>query len=335
MELLVRDVEQFVRLALACVQREYPNKIAHVLLSDADARPPRELTPAFYGCFDWHSSVHGHWLLVRFLRLFPQSPCADKAREALRANLTTENLKREAEYVAQDGRASFERPYGLAWLLQLCTELYDWDDRDGRRFAENIRPLEHEVVRRVSSWLPKLPYPVRSGEHSQTAFALGLMLDYAQATMRKEFLELLQASALRFFLNDRDAPLHFEPSGEDFLSPSLAEADVMRRVLDSEDFGEWLRKFLNSKAMLKPAISPDRSDGKLAHLDGLNLSRAWMFEGIAAGLPEEDPRVKPIRVLAHEHAEAGLAAVTGEHYEGGHWLGSFAVYLSTRRGCRV
>jgi hypothetical protein len=332
MELLVGDVERFARLAIACVQREYPNKIAHVLHGDADVRPPRELTPAFYGCFDWHSSVHGHWLLARLLRLFPQSSFAEKAREVLRANLTSENLKREAEYMAGDGRASFERPYGLAWLLQLSAELQEWDDREARELSENMRPLEHEVVRRVSAWLPKLPYPVRSGEHSQTAFALGLMLDYARATMQEGFVELLQASALRFYLDDRNAPLLFEPSGEDFLSPSLAEADVMRRVLDAEDFGEWLRKFLTGKAVLKPAVSPDRSDGKLAHLDGLNLSRAWMLEGIASGLPAEDPRVLGLRVLAQDHAEAGLAAVTGEHYEGGHWLGSFAVYLVTKRG---
>ena len=335
MELLVRDVERFARLALACVQREYPNKIAHVLNSDADVRPPRELTPAFYGCFDWHSSVHGHWLLVRLLRLFPHGSFAEKAREALRTNLTAEKLQREAAYLSADTRSSFERPYGLAWLLQLCTELYEWDDRDSREFAGNIRPLESEAIRRVSGWLPKLPLPVRSGEHSQTAFALGLMLDYARSTMLEDFLELLQANTLRFYLSDCDAPLHFEPSGEDFLSPSLAEADAMRRVLDPEDFGEWLRKFLSVKTVLRPAVSPDRSDGKLAHLDGLNLSRAWMLEGIASGLPSEDPRVKPLRVLAHEHAEAGLAAVTGEHYEGGHWLGSFAVYLTTQRGIRA
>jgi hypothetical protein len=331
-ELLLEDVDRFARLALACVQREYPNKIAHVLNSDADARPPRKLTPAFYGCFDWHSSVHGHWLLARLLRLFPDGAFAGEARAALRANLTAENLQREAAYMAVEGRASFERPYGLAWLLQLCAELYEWDDRASREWAENLHPLEHEVVRRVRAWLPKLSYPVRSGEHSQTAFALGLMLDYARVSVRDDFRELLRAQALRFYLDDRDAPLHFEPSGEDFLSPALAEADVMRRVLDPEDFGEWLRRFLTVKTVLKPAVSPDPRDGKLAHLDGLNLSRAWMLEGIAAGLPPGDPRVRTLRVLAQDHAEAGLAAVTGEHYEGGHWLGSFAVYLVTQRG---
>ena len=337
MELQTRDVERFARLALACVQREYPNKIAHVLNSDADVRPPRELTPAFYGCFDWHSSVHGHWLLARVLRLYPGAGSAERARVALRANLTAENLQREAEYVAREGRESFERPYGLAWLLQLCTELNEWDDRDAREWAENMRPLEQAAVQRLSTWLPKLPFPVRSGEHSQTAFALGLMLDHARIMAKPDFLELLRASALRFYLSDRSAPLHFEPSGEDFLSPALAEADVMRRVLAPDEFAEWLRKFLTipqdgTAEWLRAAVSPDRSDGKLAHLDGLNLSRAWMLEGILSGLPTDDARIPALQMVAREHGEAGIAACTGEHYEGGHWLGSFAVYLVTRRG---
>ena len=337
MEIQARDIERFARLALACVQREYPNKIAHVLNGDGDVRPPRELTPAFYGCFDWHSSVHGHWLLARLLHLHPGASFAERARAALRTNLTAENLRREAEYVAREGRESFERPYGLAWLLQLCAELNEWQDAEARQWAENLRPLEHAAVERSCTWLPKLPFPVRSGEHSQTAFALGLMLDYARITASEDLLELLRASALRFYLSDRNAPLHFEPSGEDFLSPSLAEGDVMRRVLALDEFADWLQKFLTiprdgAAEWLRPAVSPDRKDGKLAHLEGLNLSRAWMLEGILSGLPADDLRVPALQEAAREHSEAGLAACTGEHYEGGHWLGSFAVYLVTRRG---
>ncbi len=333
-----RDVERFARLALACIQREYPSKIAHVLNSDDDVRPPRELTPAFYGCFDWHSSVHGHWLLVRLLRLFPRSSFEASARAALRANLTAENLARETVYFLDEGRVRFERPYGLAWLLQLCAELYEWDDPDAHAFAEFIRPLEEAIVDRISAWLPKLPFPVRSGEHSQTAFALGLMLDYARIMKEGSFDQLLRASALRLFLTDHHAPLHFEPSGEDFLSPAIAEADVMRRVLEAQEFAIWLRRFLPqlpdqaNAPWLQPVVSPDRSDGKLAHLDGLNLSRAWMLEGIASVLPSNDPRIPAIAFAAQQHAEAGLNAVTGQHYAGGHWLGSFAVYLGTRRG---
>ena len=336
-ELKLAAVERFAALALACVQREYPNKIAHVLASGADVLPPRKLTPAFYGCFDWHSSVHGHWLLARLLRLYPSAKFAADARAALKANLTAENLAQETRYLQAPGRDSFERPYGLAWVLQLAAELCEWNDPDARNFSTNLRPLENEVVARLTRWLPKLPFPVRSGEHSQTAFALGVALDYARSAHNQAFAELLQSRAECFFREDRDAPLSYEPSGEDFLSPCLAEADVMRRVLPAEIFSAWLSAFLpdiprgSISAWLPPAISPDPADGKLAHLDGLNLSRAWMLPGIALGLSNDDPRRAALQYAADAHATAGLAAVTGEHYEGGHWLGSFAVYLVTRR----
>lgn len=339
-QLTEKDVERFANLALACVHREYPNKIAHILTSDSDALPPRTLTPAFYGCFDWHSSVHGHWLLVRLLRLFPESPFASRARAALHKNLTAENLLQEAVYLRGEGRASFERPYGLAWLLQLCAELREWNNDFARALAANLRPLEEEVVARLSEWLPKLPFPVRSGEHSQTAFALGLVLDYTLTVKNESFSKLLLARTIQFYVKDRNAPLEYEPSGEDFLSPCLAEADVMRRVLGQQEFEAWLRAFLPqispnaSSAWLLPAVSPDRRDGKLAHLDGLNLSRAWMLEGISSALEPHDPRRRAVEAAAREHASAGLAAITGDQYEGGHWLGSFAVYLVTRRGLR-
>jgi len=331
--------ERFAKLALECVNREYPNKIAHLLNSDTDVQPPRKLTPAFYGCFDWHSSVHGHWLLVRLVRIFPDAGYAHSARKALRRNLTSENLVQEARYLRADGRAAFERPYGLAWLLQLAAELREWDDSDARAMYANIRPLEETAVERLSAWLPRLSHPVRGGEHSQTAFAMGLMLDYAQCAQHTEFIELIETKARCFYLNDKHYPLSYEPSGEDFLSPGLAEADLVRRTLPADMFAQWLSDFLpqisHSSARsgwLQPVSSPDPSDPKLAHLDGLNLSRAWMLEGIEAGLPPDDPRRRAIAATAEAHKRAGLAAVTGEHYEGGHWLGSFAVYLLTKRG---
>lgn len=328
--LTIGEAERFAELALACVEREYPNKIAHVLSSDADVLPPRKLTPAFYGCFDWHSSVHGHWLLVRLLRMFPKAATSVRSRAALDRNLTRDNLKQEAAYLKGAGRGSFERPYGLAWLLQLCAELHEWDDAQSRMLAANLRELEHEAVARVSGWLPKLSHAVRSGEHSQTAFALGVMLDYARIADQPAFATLLRERALRFFRNDRDAPLSYEPSGEDFLSPSLGEADLMRRVLTSSEYSQWLDAFLPSPLTLSPVVSADATDGKLAHLDGLNLSRAWMLEGVASALQE--PRKAEFLKLSRIHAEAGVSAVTGEHYEGGHWLGTFAVYLLTQRG---
>jgi hypothetical protein len=340
----VQSAERFAKLALGCVEKEYPNKISHVLNSDADVAPPRKLTPAFYGCYDWHSSVHGHWLLVRLIRTFPDAPFVAQARDALRKSLSAGNLKQEAAYIRGAGRASFERPYGLAWLFQLCSELREWNDEQTREMSANLRPLEEAAVERLKTWLPKLSHPVRIGEHDQTAFALGLMLDYARSTGNQGFAKLATDSAKKFFLADKNCPLAYEPSGEDFLSPCLAEADVMRRVLSQKDFASWLKEFLPQIPALpaesdRPtvdwlpvAISPDPSDPKLAHLDGLNLSRAWMLEGIISALPPNDLRRPALAAAADAHRRAGLAAVTGEHYEGGHWLGSFAVYLTTQRG---
>jgi Protein of unknown function (DUF2891) len=333
-----KAAERFAKLALACVNKEYPNKISHVLNSDADVAPPRKLTPAFYGCYDWHSSAHGHWLLVRLVRTFPDTSFAARAREALRKSLTAENLKQEAAYLREEGRASFERPYGLAWLLQLCAELREWNDPQAREMLANLQPLEDAAIERLKTWLPKLSHPVRIGEHNQTAFALGLMLDYARSKAGQPFTKLLTESVRKFFLRDKDCPLAYEPSGEDFLSPCLGEADVMRRILSQTEFAKWLDDFMPQIPMtgagdwLKPVVSPDPSDPKLAHLDGLNLSRAWMLEGILSALPSDDRRRAALQAAAEAHRRAGLAAVTGAHYEGGHWLGSFAVYLTTQRG---
>ena len=236
--------ERFAELALGCVGKEYPNKISHVLNSDADVAPPRTLTPAFYGCYDWHSSVHGHWLLVRLAKTFPDAPFAKAAREALGKSLTAENLKQEAAYLRGTGRASFERPYGLAWLLQLIAELREWDDGQAREMLANLRPLEEATLERLKIWLPKLSHPVRIGEHNQTAFALGLMLDYARAPGHEEFAKLLTEKARKFYLADKECALDYEPSGEDFLSPCLGEADVMRRVLAPAEFAKWLLHFM-------------------------------------------------------------------------------------------
>lgn len=334
----VKAAQRFADLALACVAKEYPNKISHLLNSDADVAPPRKLTPAFYGCYDWHSSVHGHWLLVRLVKTFPDAPFAKPAREALRKSLTAENLKQEAAYLRGEGRASFERPYGMAWLLQLVVELSEWDDPQAREMLTSLAPLEQAVRDRLNAWLPKLSHPVRIGEHNQSGFALGLMLDYARATRNAEFEKLVARKIREFYTADRDCSLNYEPSGEDFLSPCLGEADALRRVLPADEFAKWLSDFLpripanGFDKWLPVAVSPDPSDPKLAHLDGLNLSRAWMLEGIVSALPKDDPRRPVLNIAALAHRQAGLAAVTGAHYEGGHWLGSFAVYLVTKRG---
>jgi hypothetical protein len=337
-QLDVAAAARFAGLALGCVHQEYPNKIAHTLQSDADVRPPRELYPAFHGCYDWHSAVHGHWLLARLAQRFPDATFAPAARAALARSLSAANLAEEAAYLKRAGRASFERPYGLAWLLQLAAELRTWKDRDSQAWVANLAPLETEAAARIKRWLPDLYYPIRIGEHDQTAFSFGLIWDWAGVAGDAEMRRLLADAAQRFYLSDRNCPLRYEPSGQDFLSPCLAEADFMRRVLDPPVFKRWLTGFLptiprNGHAdWLTPAIVTNRSDPKLAHIDGLNLSRAWMLEGIVSALTPTDPRVAALLNAARRHREAALPQVTGEHYEGGHWLGTFAVYLVTEAG---
>ena len=343
------DVARFAELALACVGREYPNKLSHVLNGDGDVQPPRALTPAFFGCYDWHSAVHGHWLLARLSRLDPQESWAERARAALATSLTPARMAQEARYLEGEGRASFERPYGLAWLLALAGELREWardpkqpHSAEAAQWSKALRPLEDAAVKRLSQWLPKLTWPVRSGEHSQTAFGLGLALDWADsaqvdpevAAQAKAFAELVRARSLAYFEHDLACPLAYEPSGEDFLSPCLAEADLMRRVLPQARLGPWLERFFpkDAVALLRPAVASDPSDPKIAHLDGLNLSRAFMLEGIASALPAGHRLAPPMRKAAAEHRAAGLKAVTGEHYVAGHWLGSFATYLVSGRG---
>jgi hypothetical protein len=332
------SLERFAALALKCVHQEYPNKIAHVLASDADARAPRELTPVFYGCFDWHSAVHGHWLLARLVRLHPQAPFAAAARLRLGASFTPENVAGELRYLQGAGRTSFERPYGLAWLLQLCAELAEWDDAEARAWSAALAPLEALAAERLKSWLPKLSHPIRTGEHSQTAFALALALDWARSRGDRAMEALIVERALHYHARDRGCSLLFEPGGQDFLSPCLQEADLMRRVLPREAFAAWLGVFLpeiahdGSADWLPPAVVTDRSDGKLVHLDGLNLARAWALEGISAHLPAGDPRRASLDAVARAHRAAGLRALEVQSYEGEHWLGSFATYLVTRRG---
>jgi Protein of unknown function (DUF2891) len=322
---------RFAKLALDCIHKEYPNKIAHSLNSDADVKPPRELTPAFYGCYDWHSSVHGHWLLVRLARLFPEAPFTPNARRAVAESLTAAHIAQEVKYLNTEGRSSFERPYGLAWLLQLAAELKEWDTPEARQWSSTLRPLEQAVTARIVSWLPKMEHPIRTGEHTNTAFSIGLMLDYARITGNTEFAKVVESRARDYYLKDRNCPLAYEPSGEDFLSPCLAEADAVRRILPKEEFARWFNAFL-PHVDLEPTRVTDVTDGKLYHLAGLNLSRAWMLEGIASKLGAAAAR--PLIALAGKLKQTGLDSIKSEHYEGGHWLGSFAVYLVSARGLR-
>jgi hypothetical protein len=260
---------RFAGLALKCLHDEYPNHISLTMDRDADAKPPHELTPAFYGCFDWHSDVHGHWLLVRLLRLQPNAAFAAQARTQLARSFTAQNIAGELQFFKHPDRASFERPYGLAWLLKLAAELREWNDPQAQQWSITLQPLEAEAAARLKSWLPKLHYPIRVGEHDQTAFSFGLAWDWAGVAGDAQMRALLEDAAQRFYLNDRNCPLSYEPSGEDFLSPCLAEADFMRRVLQPAEFGAWLSGFLPAiprtagTTWLTPALVTDRAEPKL------------------------------------------------------------------------
>ncbi len=327
------QASRFAGLALKCITKEYPNKPEHVMNDGNDVQNPKSLHPAFYGCYDWHSSVHGHWMLIHLLRLFPALPEAQAIRDGLNANLTPENIAVEIAYLKSPNRQSFERTYGWAWLLKLAEELYRWDDPEGKKWSQALQPLAQAFVERYLNFLPKQTYPIRTGVHPNTAFGLSFALDYAKTTGNKKLEDLLSERSLTYFSRDEGYPAAWEPGGEDFFSAALLEADLMRRVLKAEEFRGWFGRFLpelgkgRPESLLKPAVVTDRSDPKLVHLDGLNLSRAWCMRNIATSLPANDPARITLARAAKLHADAGLAHVTSGDYAGEHWLASFAVYM--------
>ena len=340
-----RTAEQaFARIALNCINRQYPNKISHVLSSAADVAEPAKLTPLFYGCFDWHSAVHGHWLLTRLWGQGLVPEMDEEIAAALAANFTEEKIAGELAYFNGEDRKAFERPYGIAWFLQLTAELREIADGDGgkaeqaKAWLARLEPLEAVIVGNIKDWLPKLAYPIRLGTHNQSAFAFGLFLDWAAQSGDSEMASLVREKTLAFHRNDLDCPMAYEPSGEDFLSSCLMFADLMRRVMNESEYASWLSGFLpkiptdGSGDWLAVGIVNDPTDGKLVHLDGLNLSRAWALEGIASGLPADDPRRASLLASATLHGESGEKSVRTPHYAGGHWLASFATYWRTRRG---
>ena len=333
-----RQASSFVKMALAGIDREFPNKPGDVLRGPQDIKSPRAMHPVFYGHFDWHSSVHGHWMLVRLLRLYPHAEFSDNVRQVLNARFTSEGFAAEAAYFALAENQSFERMYGWAWALRLAQELRTWDDADAQHWRDCMQPLEQEIVALAKRYLPKLDWPVRCGFHPESAFALAQMLDWARASGDSELEALVVDKARQFYGGDRDYPVAYEPSGNDFFSAGLNVADLMRRVLTKNDFASWLTAYfpgLDRGAvgnLLKPVKVSDPSDGHLIHLAGLNLSRAWTMQGIAAVLAEGDPRREVLLQSSNEHASAGLTMVASGHYEGEHWLASFAVYLLTGVG---
>lgn len=325
LQLTEAGASHFAQLALGCLQKEYPNKLNQVLPDAGMLKEPHELHPTFYGCFDWHSSVHGHWMLVRLLRQFPNMPEATEIRKKLNENLTAENIKGEVEYLAQASK-SWERMYGWAWLLKLAEELHLWKDDDAQKWSQNLKPLTDAFVEKYLTFLPIQTYPVRTGVHPNTAFGLSYAYDYAKAIGHTELKTLIENRAKEYYLRDSNCPAEYEPSGEDFLSACLEEANLMRRILPEEKFTPWFDKFLPNiklQFLLRPADVSDRSDPKIVHLDGLNLSRAWCLYGIAPYL-DEKKRGKIISA-ANNHLSVTVPNIAAEHYEGGHWLASFVV----------
>jgi hypothetical protein len=320
---------KFARLALSHISREYPNKLDHVLKGPDDLRGPRELHPIFFGSFDWHSCVHGYWLLATVLRLFPENAESSEIRELFHAQLTAPNVHAELEYIGQPLRSTFERPYGWAWVLMLAAELNRHDTDDAKRWSKTLTPLADAFARRFLDFLPKATYPTRVGTHFNSAFAVTLGLEYAEVASNTALRELLVNKASAWYANDV-ACQAWEPSGDDFLSPALMEAECMRRVLRASEFQGWLDRFLprlserEPNPLFEPAFVSDRSDGKIAHLDGLNLSRSWCWRSLASIWPDTDPRRKIALDAADVHLAASLPHVAGD-YMGEHWLATFAL----------
>jgi hypothetical protein len=328
-EITILNLVQANRLAqlpLHCMETEYPNRLGQTLGSDADLKSPKTLHPSFYGCFDWHSSVHGHWSLVRLLKLFPELENAESVKEKLLKSISKENILTEVAFFDDENNKSFERTYGWAWLLKLAEELHTWDTPVARELESNLQPLSDLITKKYIEFLPKLNYPLRVGTHPNTAFGLSFAFDYAETVNNEPLKKAITERAKFFFLNDADCPMSWEPSGSDFLSPCLEEAALMKRLLPKEAFKSWLDAFLpqlkNENFVLEVGLVSDRTDGQLVHLDGVNFSRAWSLNKIADGLPE----YHHLKNIANQHINYSLPSIVGDSYEGGHWLGSFAIY---------
>ena len=326
----------FADIALANVVREFPNKLDHVMGAASDARRPRDLHPAFYGSFDWHSCVHMHWLLARLRRIVPELPQRKAIEASFDDHLTKSHIAVECTYLARPASRSFERTYGWAWLLELATELRRGSDAASRRGATALQPLADAVVNRYVEYLPNQQYPLRAGVHPNSAFGILFALDHARATGDVALEALCVERALTWFRGDRDAPVAWEPSGADFFSPALIEAELMRRVLPQPEFAAWLEAFLpglarrEPGALFTPADVTDRTDPFIVHLDGLNFSRAWCLRGIASALPASDPRAPILREAGVVHLEAGMAGMEGSDYMSEHWLATFATLALTQ-----
>ncbi|ULC58476.1 DUF2891 domain-containing protein [Flaviramulus sp. BrNp1-15] len=322
----LKQANTLAELPLHCMNIEYPNKLSQTLGGEEDLKPPTQLHPAFYGCFDWHSAVHGHWSLVSLLKQFPNMEKAEEAKARLLKNISKEKILAEVEYFNGKHNKSYERTYGWAWLLKLAEELHTWDAPIARELESNLQPLTDLIIDKYIAFLPKLNYPLRVGTHTNTAFGLSFAYDYAKTVKHDALKIAIEDRAKYFFISDNNCPMRWEPSGSDFLSPCLEEAALMKRLLPKAEFKTWLRAFLpelkNKNYSLEVGVVSDRTDGHLVHLDGVNFSRAWSLNTIAEGLPEYNH----LKNIANQHVNYSLPSIVGDSYEGGHWLGSFAIY---------
>jgi Protein of unknown function (DUF2891) len=329
-DLTMKGASHLASLPLKCILQEFPNKTSHTSNTDSDhVLLPKQLHPTFYGCFDWHSSVHGHWMLIKLLKLFPNLPESNAIRTILNKTITKENIIKEVNYFDMKLTASWERTYGWAWILKLDEELYNWDDMDGKKWQEAIQPLTEKIVQLWTKFLPKQTYANRTGVHPNTAFGLVFALDYARAAKNTAFEKVIIESAKAIFLKDKNAPASWEPNGSDFLSPSLEEADLMRRVLTAKEFTNWFNQFFTLQSLKHLTILPvvsDRTDLQIVHLDGLCFSRSWCMKGLATSLPTNDSRRKMLLRSSANHLGAALPNIVSGEYGGEHWLASFAVY---------
>lgn len=320
---------KFAGLALQCLTSEYPNKLSHNLTSDQDVASPRDLYPAFYGCYDWHSAVHGHWLIFKALELFPEIKYKDQIIAVLNENLTKEHIDTELAYFNRDDRTGFERTYGWAWVLKLTSELAVSQNPQARIWHQNLMPLVTKIKERYYSYLPGLYYPIRRGVHENTAFGIAFAIDYARAVGDKTFEAFLVERAKFYYLNDKNIPASWEPDGDDFFSPSLIEADLMRRVLSRSDFIQWFKSFMPEIpfGLQHPVVVANRTDPKGVHLDGLNLSRAWCMFELAKVMPDDSQTHRDLWQSGYRHAAEALPNVLSDNYVGTHWLATFAFYM--------
>ena len=328
-----KAAEKLIALSLDCVDKKFPYSIGYRFVNEDWIKPHYEVTPSFYGCWDWHSAVHGHWAMVKVLKKFPEISLADSLRSKLRKNLSKERLEKEFKFFEEKFTKSFERTYGWAWLLKLYSELYTWDDEEGRIWLQNLEPLAKKLSIKTIEFLKVLSSPLRPGTHANTAFSFSLMIDYAQTVNDDALFQSIKDFSDKYFISDVDCPTDYEPSGTDFLSPCMAEASLMSKLMNKKVYQRWLNNFLpplkseEFSPLRSPPIVLDKEDPGIGHLIGLMFHRAWTMNQISYSLPKNDRRKSTLRKIALDHGKTGYSLMFDSGYSGSHWLATFALYM--------